>query len=32
VNLAFITGFKPHKHKLYIVRHCTNIVYSSGEL
>ena len=27
VNLAFIPVFKPHTHKLYIVIHCTNIVY-----
>jgi len=24
---SFIPVFKPHKHKLYILRHCTNIVY-----
>jgi hypothetical protein len=27
VNLAFIPVFKPHTHKLYILRHCTNSVY-----
>jgi hypothetical protein len=27
MNLAFIPVFKPHTHKLYILRHCTNIVY-----
>ena len=28
VNLTFIPVFKPHTHKLYFLRHCTNIVYS----
>ena len=27
VNIAFIPVCKPHKHKLYSLRHCTNIVY-----
>ena len=27
VNLAFIPVIKPHTYKLYILRHCTNIVY-----
>jgi hypothetical protein len=27
VNLAFMPVFKPHTHKLDILRHCTNIVY-----
>jgi hypothetical protein len=27
VNISFIPVFKPHTHKLYILRHCTNIVY-----
>ena len=27
VNLALIPVFKPHTYKLYILRHCTNIVY-----
>ena len=27
VNLTFIPVFKPHTHKLYILRHCTNIFY-----
>ena len=31
VNLIFITVFKPHTHKLYILRHCTNIVYLSRQ-
>jgi len=26
LNLAFILGFKPHTHKLYILGHCTNTV------
>jgi hypothetical protein len=26
VNFASIPVFKPHTHKLYILRHCTNIV------
>ena len=29
MNLAFITVFNPHTHKLYILRHCTDIVYLS---
>jgi hypothetical protein len=27
VNLVFIQVFKPHTHKLYILRHCIDIVY-----
>jgi hypothetical protein len=27
VNLSFVPVFKPHTHTLYILRHCTNIVY-----
>ena len=27
VDLAFIPDFKPHAHKLYILRHCLNIFY-----
>ena len=27
VNLTYIPVFKPHTHKLYILRHCTNIFY-----
>jgi len=27
VTLAVILVLKPHTHKLYILRHCTNIVY-----
>jgi hypothetical protein len=27
VNLVFIPVFKPHTCKLYILRHCTIIVY-----
>ena len=27
LNLTFIPVFNPHTHKLYILRHCTNIVY-----
>ena len=27
VNIVFIPVLKPHAHKLYIVRHCTNMVY-----
>ena len=26
-NLSFMAVFKPHTHKLDILRHCTNIVY-----
>jgi hypothetical protein len=26
-NLAYIPVFKPHIHKRYILRHCTNIIY-----
>jgi hypothetical protein len=26
VNLVFIPVFKPHAHKLYILRHCTYFV------
>jgi hypothetical protein len=25
-NIAFIPVYKPHTHKLYILRHCTGIV------
>jgi len=27
MNFAFISVFKPHTHKPYILRHCTIIVY-----
>ena len=32
VYLTFIPVFKPHIHKLYILRQCANIVYISIEL
>ena len=30
VNLALIPVVKPHTYKLYILKHCTNIVYIHG--
>jgi hypothetical protein len=32
MTFAFIPVFKPQTHKLYILRHCHNIVYLSGFL
>ena len=31
MNLAFILIFKPHTHKVYILRHCTTIVYTTKD-
>ena len=27
VNLSVMPVYKPHKHNLYILRHCFNVVY-----
>jgi hypothetical protein len=31
VNIVFILVFKPHTHKVYILRHCTTIVYTTKD-
>ena len=31
MNIVFILVFKPHTHKVYILRHCTTIVYTTKD-